>query len=64
VGTFRFFDLPKEIQLRILEYTDLIATRTLEWEPSVTLEFHSGVCRSEVAVDFSTSGTGTELLAW
>ena len=64
VGTFRFFDLPKEIQLRIMEYTDLIATRTLEWEPSATLEFHSGVCESEVAADLFTRGAGTELLAW
>jgi hypothetical protein len=64
VGTFRFFDLPKEIQLRILEHTDLIANRTLEWRPHAAPEFHSSVCKSEVAVDFSTGGTGTELLRW
>lgn len=52
VGIFRFLDLPKEIQLRILEHTDLIADRTLEWGPHTTLEFHSSVCKSEVAVDF------------
>jgi hypothetical protein len=66
VGSFRFFELPKEIQLRILEYTDLIAIRPLEWEPSATLEFYSDVCGSEVAVDFSpgVAGTSTELLGW
>lgn len=64
VGTFRFFDLSKEIQLRILEHTDLIADRTLEWGTHAALEFHSSVCKSEVAVDFSTGGTGTRLLGW
>lgn len=64
VGIFRFLDLPKEIKLRILEHTDLTADRTLDWGPNTTLEFHSSVCKSEVAVDFSTGSTATRLLGW
>ncbi|KIM94177.1 hypothetical protein OIDMADRAFT_61009 [Oidiodendron maius Zn] len=63
LNPFPFLNLPKELQLRILEYTNLVASTALEWSPDSPLTFGPSTC-TRPTNETSATGTGLEFLGW
>ena len=60
---FPFLNLPKELQLRVLEYTSLVASSSLEWSPDSPPALSRSTCTRPTNMIPATDN-GLEFLGW